>query len=58
MKIQDIVINCGFCGTKLKPFERQHNDKIHDQLCFACWTWFKTKMNDAGFKVDLEEEFL
>ena len=57
MKIKYIVINCAFCGKKLKPFEREHNTKIHDELCFDCWDWFKVKMNDAGLKTNKEEEY-
>lgn len=58
MKTQDVLINCGFCGRKLKPFERDHGNKTNDLLCLFCWSWFKEEMVKAKFEVDLEEEYL
>jgi len=54
---EDYRPNCYFCGKKLLKKERIHLKKTGEPLCQKCFNWFKTTMNDKGFKINKGEEY-
>jgi hypothetical protein len=58
MNTKYIYINCGFCGEKLKPFERDKANKTNEPLCLNCWIWFKEKMKNAKMEINESEQYM
>lgn len=54
---QDYRPKCFWCQKRLNKKEREYYKRTNEKLCKKCFTWFKHTMNNAGFKVDMEERY-